>query len=79
MGGVPLCCYYNKPIQSANDFFEAEPQYTYINGWSDARDISQLKSFLHLTEHHTKRKVSYISYGPSQDDIQQIDPGYIHS
>ncbi len=69
MDHVPVCVKYQQEILSSKDFFQAKPIYLKLKGWSNAKDVSQLKELINLVEEHTACKVSYISYGTSPQDL----------
>ena len=69
MPKVPVCVAYKNPPKSPSDFFSARPFTTEVNGWSDAKDASQLKNFINLVEMITKRPVEYVSCGTDDKDI----------
>lgn len=67
---VPVCvAYKDKSPKSPSDFFNVRPLTTEVNGWSDAKDSAQLRSFINLVELITKRPVELISCGTDNGDI----------
>jgi adenylosuccinate synthase len=69
MDVVPVCTNYDKAPICSSDFFEAKPNYKNFKGWSDSKDISQLKSFISEVEHYSGVEVSHISRGIDDKDI----------
>lgn len=66
---VKLCIAYQKTPVSPHDFFNANPQYIDIEGWKDAKDISQLDEFISKIETFTGCPVEYVSCGVEPGDI----------
>lgn len=66
---VKLCIAYQKTPVCPEDFFKATPQYIDIEGWKDAKDISQLDEFISKVETFTGCPVEYVSCGVEPGDI----------
>ena len=72
MKTVSVCHKYDKTPVCGADFFAARPEYIKMDGWKDAKDISQLKNFLLFIEDHVELPISYVSCGTGDKDIYDI-------
>lgn len=69
MDKIKVCYSYGKEVFSPNDFKDIVPQYKEVQGWKDARDYKQTKSFLNLVEEVVGVPVEYISAGTNKEDL----------
>lgn len=72
MSKVPVCTSYDKELICSDDFNYVKPNYTYLDGWKNARDVSQLLPFISLVESTVNRKVEYVTYGVNENDVCNI-------
>lgn len=66
---VKVCAAYDSLPMCPSDFYNVVPQYITLPGWDDAKDLDQLKPFIHQVERATHCHVSYISAGTDTQDI----------
>lgn len=66
---VKMCAKYSKPPVCSKDFFNAEPQYTTVPGWENAKEDEQLIPFMRKVEKYTGVSVAYVSCGINPEDI----------
>jgi adenylosuccinate synthase len=69
MKKVKVCISYQKTPVCPDDFFHAEPQYIDVQGWDDAKDITQLDEFATKVETFTRCPVEFVSCGTDTKDI----------
>ena len=69
---VSVCYEYDRPLNCPHDFFVASPKYTSFDGWSNSKDLDQLKEFISYVENQVKCKVSYISSGTNTEDLYKL-------
>jgi len=72
-GTIKVCEKYKRAPTSPGDFNTAEPVYTELQAWSDAKDLPQLKQIIKMIEKGTNKKVAYISYGVNKEDLIQTN------
>lgn len=67
---VNICGSYKKEPVCSSDFFSAEPNYSKLLGWNNAKtDKHEVGMFINCVEHVTGIKVKYISCGTKPEDI----------
>jgi adenylosuccinate synthase len=71
-GAVPVCTAYEAEPTCPYHFNKVETTLQNIPGWSDAKNIEELKPFIEEVVFNTNIKVSYISCGTSPEDLVQI-------
>lgn len=69
---VKVCYAYDEEPVSGGDFATAKPKYTYLDGWKDSHDVSQLSTFIDLVEEISEMKVEYISCGVNPEDLIKL-------
>lgn len=69
---IPVCTSYDRPITGPDTFFNAKPNYEYVDGWNDASDFNQIKHYLHLITSKVDRPISYISFGVGENDFKSV-------
>jgi adenylosuccinate synthase len=69
MDKVPLCVSYDKAPTCPYDFFEPSLKYKNVSGWTDAKYLPRLESFIKEVEGATAINVDYISCGTNDEDI----------
>lgn len=74
MKEIPVCVSYDKLITGPKSFFDAKPNFEFIPGWKDTKDINHnsVKNYLRMIEDYTKRPVSYVSVGVNESDMIKL-------
>ena len=67
---VKVCHSYGKSVYSPNDFRDVMPQYTVLDGWKDATDRAQIKSFIEFVQNQVGVDVEYYSHGVGKEDLK---------
>lgn len=82
MEKVPVCILYDEPPRSPTSFFDAQPQYVNLKGWSTCEKVdreidgfkfqghpAELHDFIDQIERFTRKEVKFISVGTQDKDI----------
>lgn len=68
---VGVCIDYDKKIVPY-DLENVKAKIEYVKGWKDLKS-SEFADFIAIIEHYIGKRVDYISYGPSEEEIFQRD------
>ncbi len=68
---VGVCIDYDKKIVPY-DLENVKAKMEYVKGWKDLKS-SEFADFIAIIEHYIGKRVDYISYGPSEEEIFQRD------
>ncbi|MGC8545906.1 MAG: adenylosuccinate synthetase [Athalassotoga sp.] len=66
---VGVCISYDKKI-IPYDLGSLKPTIEYVKGWKNL-ESSEFADFISAIEHHVRRRIKYVSYGPSEEEIFQ--------
>lgn len=66
---IKFCSSYDKNVFAGTDFFTANPVYSEIIGWENAKQVKEIKHFIDIIENYTNCTVDYVSSGVNPDDI----------
>jgi adenylosuccinate synthase len=76
---VKVCHRYEKEPMSGADFFTAKPEYSFIPGWKDARNMSEIWELIYMVQTFTDMPVQYVSCGVEKDDLLDVVQELCHN
>lgn len=72
LGSIKVCHSYGKDVFSPSDFVDLRPEYNNISGWTDSKNIKELKPFISYIETLTSTRVELISTGVTDSDLHKL-------
>lgn len=69
---IPICTSYDRPIIGPDTFFDARPNYEYMDGWKDIKDKEKILDYLEKIESFVEKPIKYISFGVGESDFAHI-------
>jgi len=66
---VPVCVGYDRSPVCGADFYKPKIKMMDVQGWTNPKEYSQIREFIHTIEYWSETKVSLISCGTDKSDI----------